>query len=118
MQGWLGWAIFSRVFRPSQKAAKRRKHFPQGPSPTPPPPYLLTPYHPAFPVTFPDLTKLRATFGDRVFISATGNKHKIQRWRGVISPSPMYFKVCGHYLHALTGNNLIQESLVTFLFHF
>ena len=35
-----------------------------------------------------------------------------------ISPSPMYFKVCGHYLHALTGDNLIQESLVTFFVSF
>ena len=58
-----------------------------------------------------------ATFGDRVFISATGNKHKIQRWRDV-SPFPDVFvfsdfKVCSRYLHVLTGKNLIQQSLVT-----
>ena len=34
-QGWLGWAIFSRVFRLSQKAAKKGKHFLQGPPPFP-----------------------------------------------------------------------------------
>ena len=27
-------------------------------------------------------------------------------------------KVCSHYFHALTGNNLIQESFVAFLFLF
>ena len=52
-----------------------------------------------------------------MFISATGNKHKIQRWRDV-SPFPDVsvfsdFKVCSHYLHVLTGKNLIQKSLVT-----
>ena len=54
-----------------KKPQKRRKHFPQG---LPPSPYPHL-------AAFPDSTKLRATFSDRVFISATGNKHEIQRWR-------------------------------------
>ena len=104
-QGWLCWAIFSRVFRLSQEAAKKGEAFSAGPTPLPPPQPL------------DDSTKLCATFGDRVFILATGNKHKIQRWRDV-SPFPDVFvfsdfKVCSHYLHVLTGKNLIQESLVT-----
>ena len=48
------------------------------------------------PAAFPDSTQLRATFSDRVFISATGNKHKIQRWRDasatqVLSSMFLYF---------------------------
>ena len=66
---------------------------------------------------FPDSTKLHATFGDRVFILVTGNKHKIQRWRDAgLFPDVFVFsdfKVCSHYLHALRGNNLIQQSFVT-----
>ena len=98
-------AIFSRVFRLSQKAAKKEEAFSAGPTPFPPPQPL------------DDSTKLCATFGDRVFISATGNKHKIQRWRDA-GPFPDVcvfsdFKVCGHYLHALRGYNLIQQSFVT-----
>ena len=57
-----------------------------------------------------------------MFISATGNKHKIQRWRDA-DPFPDVFvfsdfKVCSHYLYALTGNNLIQESFVTIFVSF
>ena len=36
-QGWLGWAIFSRVFRLSQKAAKKEEAFSAGPTPFPAP---------------------------------------------------------------------------------
>ena len=69
-----------------------------------------------------DSTKLCALFGDRVFISATGNKHKIQRWRDA-GPFPDVFvfsdfKVCSHYLYALTGNNSIQQSFVTMFVSF
>ena len=91
-----------------KKPQKRRKHFSQG-LPASPYPHLAA---------FPDSTKLRATFGDRVFISATGNKHKIQRWRDA-GPFPDVFvfsdfKVCRHYFHALRANNLIQHSFVAF----
>ena len=37
-QGWLGWAIFSRVFRLSQKAAKKEEAFFARPTPLPLPP--------------------------------------------------------------------------------
>ena len=88
-QGWLGWAIFSRVFRLSQKAAKKGEAFSAGPTPLPPSQPL------------DDSTKLCATFGDRVFILATGNKHKIQRWRdaGPFQDVFVFFdiKVCSHY---------------------
>ena len=88
-QGWLGWAIFSRVFRLSQKAAKKGEAFSAGPTTLPPSQPL------------DDSTKLCATFGDRVFISATGNKHKIQRWRdgGPFHDVFVFFdiKVCSHY---------------------
>ena len=99
-----------------KKPQKKRKHFPQGP-PLPPP------HPPAHNLSaFPDSTKLPATFGDRVFFSATGNKHIIQRWRDT-GPFPDVFvfsdfKVCSHYLYALTGNNLIQESFVTIFVSF
>ena len=57
-----------------------------------------------------------------MFISATGNKHKIQRWRDA-GPFPDVFvfsdfKVCSHYFHALRANNLIQQSFVTFFVSF
>ena len=96
------------VFRLSQKAAKEEEAFSRGAHPPSPHPHL-TP--------FPDLAKLRATFNDRVFISATGNKHKIQRWRDA-GPFPDVFvfsdfKVCSHFLRSLRGTNLIQESFVT-----
>ena len=88
-QGWLGWAIFSRVFRLSRKAAKKGEAFSAGPTPLPPPQPL------------DDSTKLCATFGDRVFISVTGNKHKIQRRRdaGLFLDVFVFsdFKVCSHY---------------------
>ena len=65
-----GWAIFSTVFRLSQKARKKKVAFPSGPPhPTPNPTPNLS--------AFTESTKLPATFGDRVFISATGNKHNI-----------------------------------------
>ena len=62
----VGWAIFSRVFWLSQKATKKEEAFSAGPTPPSPQPHVSA---------FPDSTKLRATFGDRLFISATGNKH-------------------------------------------
>ena len=95
-----------------KKPPKRRKHFPQGLTPSPDP-HLAA---------FPDSTKLRATFSDRVFISATGNKHKIQRWRDAGPFLDVFvfsdFKVCSHYFHALRGNNFIQQSFVTFFVSF
>ena len=95
-----------------KKPQKRRKHFPQGLPPSPDP-HLAA---------FPDWTKLRATFSDRVFIAATGNKHKIQRWRDAGPFLDVFvfsdFKVCSHYFHALRANNLIQQSFVTFFVSF
>ena len=128
-QGWLGWAIFSRVFRLSQKAAKTKlktsRRLDQ---------VACVQTSPISFVPFPRATKeigdvctqattkLSATFGDRVFILATGNKHKIQRWRdgGPFQDVFVFsdIKVCSHYLHALRGNNLIQESFVTFFVSF
>ena len=74
-----------------KKPQKRRKHFSQG---LPPSPYPHL-------AAFPDSTKLRATFGDRVFISVTGNTHKIQRWRDAGPFLDVFvfsdFKVCSHY---------------------
>ena len=95
-----------------KKPQKRRKHFRQGLPPFPDP-HLSA---------FPDSTKLRATFSDRVFISATGNQHKIQRWRDAGPFRDVFvfsdFKVCSHYFHALRANNLIQQSFVTFFVSF
>ena len=109
-QGWLGWATFSWVFRPSPKAAKKEEVFSAGLTPPPPTPTLTFLHFP----TRPSCTQHLAT---PFFFSATGNKHKIQRWRDA-GPFPDVcvfsdFKVCGHYLHALRGYNLIQQSFVT-----
>ena len=54
-----------------------------------------------------------------MFISATGNKHKIQRWRDGVPFQDVFvfsdIKVCSHYF---AGYNLIQESFVTFFVSF
>ena len=98
-----------------KKPQKRGKHFLQGPP-------RCTPLPPPQPLD--DSTKLCATFGDRVFISATGKKHKIQRWRdGGPWPSRMFLyfptsRFVAIILHDLRGNNLIQQSFVTFFVSF
>ena len=59
-----------------------------------------------------------------MFISATGKKHKIQRWRdGGPWPSRMFLyfptsRFVAIILHALRGYNFIQESFVTFFVSF
>ena len=48
-QGWLGWAIFSWVFRPSQKAAKKEEVFSAGLTSPPPTPTLTFLHFPTRP---------------------------------------------------------------------
>ena len=57
-----------------------------------------------------------------MIISATGNKHKIQRWRDAVPFTDVFvfldLKVCSLVLHALKENNLSQEVCVTFFVSF
>ena len=116
-QGWLGWAIFSRVFRLSQKAAKKGKHFLQGPPPFP----------------FPNLSTTRPSCAQHLATAClfrllgTNIKFKDGATEddGGPLPSPsrvfLYFptsRFVAIILHALRGNNLIQESFVTFFVSF
>ena len=109
-QGWLGWAIFSRVFRLSQKAAKKGKHFLQCP-PRSPLPNLST--------TRPSCAQHLAT-ASLFRLLGTNIKFKDGATQ-VPSRVFLYFPTSSFVaiiLHALRGNNLIQQSFVTFFVSF
>ena len=99
-----------RVFRLSQKAAKKGKHFLQGPAPFPPP-NLWT--------TRPSCAQHLAT---ACLFRLLGTNIKFKDGATQV-PSRMFLyfstsRFVAIILHDLRGNNLIQQSFVTFFVSF